>query len=713
MNIFKNPNAFTDDFGNVPPEGYNSSNGSIAVVGSNEVTLQSPDNAMPAAGDTFHAVFDNRGASIVTLYFSQSGPNAWNDSIELQPGETFNYGVNLEPDYPFVIQMRVRTGNVYAIDMLVQDPDGNGGGGGETPELPEGADTFSCKAFMSFGALTNNDEHQVAPLGELSVRSQTFSRDRELFTAGVAGSNSTAITATVFSSRTAADGAVDTPLTIGDLLATMGTWMWNEAMNGSFTASTEIFRQAVLAEFGTRIYDVTVATMIQQGTIWLPESITFYLLEDQPQQLQSINGDAFLAARADPSPGYMAKARVKLWMSNAAFSTQYDEYEFAHLAPIDNLDDFFKTRGQVEELVAKRTDEEVFLKLQQLAAGDPYTIAKSTMFEFRDPDDPTYRLPTNWRSLIYGAAGDNIDAYKERLIEWILGNSTHTREEWAEIFPDIFTSTEFILIPQWNPYAIPNKTLDPGLYSPVVEVARANPLARLFSIGTAYNNAHIDKVNSVVPTSYKTVTLLAVGGPQNRDGVNKFFDQWTDYIAVSTSHLDHDRMDPITQGFVEKLHTLMKIAEDMTEFSDIPAGYTRLTRKRADGSSVIYVVSSYQNVQYLVVSKLSFNRASPPVTSSPLRVTVQGVEGVTTLENGSQSNEYQELFRALGGTAPYTYSLPKPKHDYVEAQSIDPVTGVYRATFRRGGPTKLTVRATDANGAVADTEFDLYILELT
>lgn len=707
MNFFKNPNAFYDDFGNSPPEGYSESNGSIAVTGVGQVTLQSGDSPMPSAGDVLRMKVTNRGTGPVAVYPSQSSaPMPWDDYFELEAGQSLVYEHDLVGSYPIRLNFSVRTGNVYAIDVLLEDPEG--GNGGQQPDPVEGADTYSLKGFFSFGALTDNDERAVAPLGELSVRSQTFSRDRELFTTGVAGSNSTAITATIFSSRSTADGPVDTPLTIGDMLASMGAWMWNEAGNGSFTSNPEIFRQALLAEYGTRIYDLNVGTMIQQGTIWLPESVTFYVFEEQPQTMQAMVADG----RVDPSPGYLSKARVKMWLANAAFATQYDEYSFEFLAPVDTLDDFFKTRGQVEELVAKRTDEEVFLKLQQLADGDPYTLAKSIMFEFRDPTDPTYRLPTNWRFLIWGAAGDNIDAIKERLIEWILDNSEHTREEWAEIFPDIFTSTEFILIPVYNPMAIPNKTLEPGMYSPVVEVARANPLARKFSIGTAYTDAHVDRVNTVVPTSYKTLSLLAVGGPQNRDGVNKFFDQWTDYLAIATSNLDFDRMDPVTQGFIGKLHMLMKIAEEMTEFSDIPAGFTRLKRQKTDGTVVMYVVASYENVQYLVVSKYSFNRLSPPVTSSPLRVTVQGVEGVTTLENGEPEQEYQELFRALGGTAPYTYSLPDAPHAYIEAQSIDPVTGIYRATFRRGGQIKLRVSATDATGAVATTEFDLYVREL-
>lgn len=692
-NILLYPNAFVDNDGYSPPMYWNSEAGRYDFIFSSYGQMFTASSYSPAAGDYLEARLENRGTSTVSIYVSNGSIN---EMFELAAGETRLMKVeNLEAE-PLNFTIQVRTGNIYAIDMamtpIVQDDSGGG-------DLPGGADTYSLKGFLSFGSLVDNVDHKVALLGELSVRSMTYSRDRELFATGTCGATGTAITATVFSSRSAADGKVTTPPEYGDLLSRMGAWMWNEALNGTFTANGEEFRQYLLAEYGTVLREVTIGPMLQQGQVWLPESITFYPLADE--------------LISDNVPAYLSRGRVKVWLSNAAFSTQYDEYSYEFLAPVDTLDDFFKVRAQVEQIVASRTDEEVFQKLQALANGDPYTILRSIMFEYRDPDDPTYRLPTNWRFIIYGAAGDNIDAIKERLIEWILENSEHTREEWAEIFPDIFTSTEFILIPLMNQYAIPNKTIEPGMYSPTVLMVRGQEIARRMAIGTKYTQAHIDSVLSVVPTTYKTVTVLAVGGPENRDGVNKFYDQWKDYINVPTTSIDYDRMDPVTSAFVARMHMLLKIAEEMTEFSDIPIGFTRLTRKALDGTTVLYVVTNYNNVQYLAASKYSVSRLFPPASETPLRLTVQGVDDVDTLQNGRPDETYHELFRAMGGQGPYTYSLPAGLPDKVESHSIDPVTGAYTATFLRSGQTTITVIATDANGNRVQKAFSLYVIELT
>lgn len=553
---------------------------------------------------------------------------------------------------------------------------------------------FSVKGFMSYGALVNNDDRVVAPLGELSVYAQTFARDRKIFAKGSGGPSNTAVRASVFSHHYNGQ-PYPIPSQYGQFLADMGAWIYSEANDGNFGPNPEVFRQALQSEFTGFITDIQVGPIVQQGPIYLPEHLTFLLV---PESL--IAGDV---------PDELAVSRIKLWFSDAAFVAQYDEFDFEFIAPIDRLDDFFRTRTQVETDVRARTQTELVQKIGVLADGDPYTGLINEMFEFRDPDDPTYRLDTNWIIVYYGAAGNNIDAIKEALIDWILGQSVHSREEWAEIFPDIFTSTEFIITPLWTHYAIPNRTTDPGMYSPTVSIPYAQTVARGTCLGTGYTEQHIDDNTAVLNTTYKSLAALITGGPDNRDGLSQFYDVYRDYLAVPTVSIDFDRMSPETQGWVHRLYDLLFVAESMDEYSDVPSGMTRLRRRDAQDREILYVVSSYQNVQYLVVSKLSMNLHFPPRDIAPLQLTVQGHVGVTTMDAGVVGSLYTTTFVAVGGLAPYTYQLFGPIPGALDQWSIDPVTGEFSALFTAPGDFEVGVQVTDEDGRVEQVVFDLHI----
>ena len=551
------------------------------------------------------------------------------------------------------------------------------------PTYDPNNDTYSAKGFVSFGAATNNAADQVAALGELSVRSETYSKDRLIF-GGAAGSTpDTSVSLTVFSSRNTADGAsVAVASPYAEMLVQIGQWSYRQAINGDFTSDPEIYRQQILAEFTTKLADVDVGPMVQQGTMFLPEYVIFYL-----------NKAAFTGYDWTPHGTLYDQSRFKLWFSDEAFQNQYDEYVIEFVAPITNLDDFFLLTANVRTNVEARTMPQWMDLIQAKAGEDPYTILKTMMFKWYDPNDEdrVTTINTNWSFLIYGAAGDNIDAIKSELAAWILANSTHTREEWVVIFPDIFTSTEFIVTPLWTQYSVPNKTLDPGVYSPVVNVPRAQMISHTTCTGTNYNNTHIDVNLAVVSCLYKSVALLIVGGPENIDGKFKFQEKWPDYMAVPTSSPDFNRMQPATQALVNKLYELLQAAEEMTEFSDVPPGITRLKRVNGAGETILYAVASIDNVQYLVVSKNSMERYYP-VTADPTALALSPSPSVT-LNTPTGSKRLQINISATGGVGPYHFTATSAD---ISSGAIDPNTGYLDVIFTNFGSNTIDVTVTDA-----------------
>lgn len=570
---------------------------------------------------------------------------------------------------------------------------------------PNLADTYSLKGFVSVGAFVDNVRYEVAPLGELSLRSATYAKDRAVYSTASTGGSPTSLELSVFSTRTPEEDYFETPVPYQNLLTSMMRWCHAQAVNGNFSNNAEQCRQLLMAEFDGKIRDAIVGLMISQDGIWLPASLTFYI---NPDGL-GVVWDPAIRAELD-------RSRVKMWFADSAFSSEYDEFDLEFLSPIDNarLDDFFLLADQVEIKVRARTLEQTHILIEQLKDGKPETKIRTLNFLYHDPNDKDWTLPTDWSFVIYGIAGDNIDSMKGELAEWILENSTHTREEWAVIFPDIFTSTEVIITPMFSNIAIPNETLQDGVYSPTVNALGAISTARRTCTGTAYTNEHIDSVLSVLATPYKSLALLAVGGPENRNGQDRFEEIFPDYLSVVTSSPDFNRMQPETQRWVTMLQNMLKVAETMTDFSDLPQTpfpMTRLRRKNADGETYMYVVANYNNIQYLVVSRQSMQTYFPPRGVDALRITSNGAEGVTNMPNADISKgKYRTKFVGIGGVQPYRFELVSVSDtNKLEGGLLDPDTGDFSADPLAAGDIKVTAKITDDAGTVSSQTFNLHI----
>lgn len=425
---------------------------------------------------------------------------------------------------------------------------------------------YSLKGFVAYGAMADNAPGAVATLGELSTDSLTYAKEKGQYTLA---DYPDAILVSFSSYQD--DSMVKVPTAFSTQALKIGQWIFEESTTGALSADSNSFLRELLAEFGTEITDVTVGDMVSNDAgYWMPEWISYVSTEEE--------------------------SRVKLWFADHAFSNQYDSYEIEFIKPIDNLDDFFKIRSTVTSLVNAKDFNDRTAEIQAARGDYPYTILRSDLFVWNDPNSDTNTLDVFWPSLIYGTVGNNIDIVKQDLADWILGQSTHTREEWAEIFPDIFTNTEFIITPLWTQYAIANKTLQAGVYSPTIDFKKALEIAKQTAQGTGYSDNHIESHLRASFVPYKSLAFLALGSPENRDGILDFNQRFVDYISVTTDSGDFNRMSVKTQNWVLFFYELLKIAEEMTEFSDIPLGYSRISR-----NGVLYVSANYDNIQYLVV----------------------------------------------------------------------------------------------------------------
>jgi PKD repeat protein len=587
------------------------------------------------------------------------------------------------------------TSGTYSVTLTVTDGNGQTAtkttavltttgavGGAADPNAP----TYTFKGFASFGALANNTPNVIAALGELSVYSATFSKDRLLFGSSTGGSTPSSLNLTVFSSVNA-DGSTATPP--GDYVSSIETivsWMYNQSLAGQFTADVNVFLQAIQAQYSNTIQSVTCDAMVTQNGIWLPGQVQFFF--QNPSAI---------------SPTNTGSSRIKLWFADAVFRNEYDLFSYAFVPPIANLDDFFKTAAAVQAEVNARTTPQLAAAIQLAQNHQPYTIVEASTFNWIDPQNATNFIPTAWTYLIWGAAGNNIDAIKSALQAYILANSTHSHDEWAAIFPDIFTSTEFIITPLWTQYAVPNKTLDPGVYSPTVNPNQALLMAQETAVGAGYNDEFVANVINIVPTSYKAMSLLVVGGPQNQGGIYEFAKRWPDYIDVSTTSTDFDRMSEDTQGFVSMLQTLLLAAENMTESSDIPQDITRLHRTNANGDIILYAVGSYDEVEYLCVAKswLISKYGASTNTVGSIGISYDGTYNNGAYQLLSSTPQMQLQFVAENAVVPNSFEIVDST---ITGVSIDQNSGLFTGSFPAPGLYSLTLKLTDAQAhAVQDT----------
>ncbi len=180
--------------------------------------------------------------------------------------------------------------------------------------------------------------------------------------------------------------------------------------------------------------------MISNGELWLPEWVSW----------QRLNNDG--------NGGITLGLPVKVWLADASLRRQFPDYDIAILTPLARLDDFFLPKEDVKAKLAERGYAKMFSDLAELTAAAPYTVSVAQEYDWVDRIDRDYKLNTVWVVGVGGEAGKSPDVIREELVDYILKHSNHPRSDWEEILPELFISTEFIIVPNWEQYAIENQT---------------------------------------------------------------------------------------------------------------------------------------------------------------------------------------------------------------------------------------------------------------
>ena len=669
------------------------------VSGGHYVLSQNQDgfvfHGTAVQGDRLYGTVTNQGGSAFSVQFQNeigSPIDTW--LVEPNSSVTIDYTVTEALTWSLVFLAEDLAGINARLEPLdiVENP--------TWPTDPGGNVTLGIKGFASIGDLSNNASRAVAQIGELSVYSETFSRDRTLssgtFKVNPLSQQSAteSIHQSVFSCRTTNGAAVSIENLVLTFLEEVNSWVYATGLRGELNNNSETTRQLLINSWATPLYNLEFGAMVSHDSNYYPESISFVVTKA---------GLISWYTNKYGNPPVLSdtynRVQVKFWYSDRAFRAQYDEYLIEIIPPIDTIDDFYRTASAVNGLVRALTTPILMNKVSNKADKDPYTEVKSMEFDWNDPLTAGNKIRTVWTFVIYGSAGLSVDAMKETLRNWILANSTHTREEWTALFPDIFKSTEFVFMPMWNRYAIPNMTVAEGVYSPILDYQDALIASGKVIVGLGYNTGHLVNRLAFVGTPYKSIALMVCGGPENRVGAYALNQVWPDYISVPTSSVDFNRMQPSTQTWVNTLQRLLRAAEEATEFSEIPVGFSRIRRKNGQNQTVTFIATTVDNIQYMVVTKMSMLALVPVVdygvTPEDMPLSLLPAPDVT-IQTATGSRELSVDFEAIGGIGPYTYAIEQT--NAMVAAVIGPATGQCEIEFINFGTYPLRITVTDSVG---------------
>lgn len=424
------------------------------------------------------------------------------------------------------------------------------------------------KGFVNVQSLISNLPNVTSNIGELSPIGFTYSKDKGYYT-NTALDGYELIT---FTSVDANDNKRVLPVEEVDFIIRVVDFikLYTSARQAPF--SVDDLRSNLLDQFIAKLTDLELGEFVLNEQTGLPSWISW--------------------TNTDPN------TKVYIWLSDEAFRNQYDDYEITVIPPIQNLDTFFLSTSTVANAIYAETVDKIMDRVNDAKNGYPETFIRFLRYDFIDPVHRDRRIETLWAVLIYGGYGDNIDDIKDAIAEYVLANSTHIRDNWEQIMPDIFRRTEFTILPRWDLYSIPNMLTYQGLYSQVVNPKEVLELAKTYM--NMYTQTHIGNNVYIVPYPYKSIMLVIVNGQYNIEGKTDFKQLFPDFIPIPSTSLDFGRMTLKTQDLVYKLEEMLMVAETMGNYTLIPRTMRRIRRL-----GKLYLTRMIDNVNYVMVPKIA------------------------------------------------------------------------------------------------------------
>lgn len=426
---------------------------------------------------------------------------------------------------------------------------------------------YHLKGFVNIQSFMTTNPNAVAELGELSQWSMTFSRqitDHTLDT--LPGYRFLAMSS---KDDTGATVTVPTPLVSEVLLLVKAICDYATAHLPPYNLSDLLV--TVSAAFTGKIENLVAGPLAIASGIAMPSWVQWSSLES-------------------------ANSTIRIWLSDPAFSSQYDEYEIVVVPPLTELDGFFTATSNVVNLLAAEPIVSVIDRGQAAKNGYPETYTRMLDFNYVPREVRGTPMLTHWLVLIYGNFGDNTDTIKEAIISYVLANSTRPQADWLPRFPELFKHTEFTVLPRWDKFSIPDMAIQSGLYSTVSDPTELVQFVK--NNIDFYPTTWIGPNLVSLPHPYKDLLLCIVNGTDNIDGKTSFPALIPDYLPIGSTSLDFNRMTEYTRNWSIFIEELLILAESANQSTIVPPSVRKISR-----NGKLYIMGTYDAANYYVAAK--------------------------------------------------------------------------------------------------------------
>jgi hypothetical protein len=424
------------------------------------------------------------------------------------------------------------------------------------------------KGFVTINTYVSNVKNTVAPLGELSTWSQTYSRQKADYALPTYGN----LKLTTFKSVNSISKAYYT-LTNTQVEEVFD--VVNKCIEYNTTHiqphSPDDFRNNITNAFYGKLLNFNIGSFVSNGDVSLPQWVSWGSVDN--------NNDS-----------------IKIWLSDMAFKEQYDEYEIEVIPPVTDLSLFFGMPNLLTTAISSRSVSQTYELIDQVKAGNPETCVRSLPFTCVNLFI-TSAIHSDWTVVIYGKAGDQLDNIKEAITNYLTTTTTKSLEQWQDVLPELFERTEFVLVPLWNKKSIRNLTNLSSLYSSIISYKETLNFLNGVYYGTGYPDGYMADNVAIMSYDYKGISIAVIPGTTNMIDKRKLTDLFPDYIPVSTSSLDFSRMSIKTQQFVVELGKLLLAAETAVNIYSMPGNFRQISR-----NGVAYITTTFNEVNYLVAA---------------------------------------------------------------------------------------------------------------
>lgn len=433
----------------------------------------------------------------------------------------------------------------------------------------------TIRGYIPMAALADNRHNVVAKFGEFSTKVDTFTRDpQHFYNDAVPGVGFVAL----FSEENDNHWVIDAAT--GASILAVGKW----------------------------VYDQYLANLIPRNTS--KAAFIVALTKQFPTMKNFAVGELLAGAASNKNmPDYIRMTTVagnhavQIWFADAAIKAQYDTYEVNVLPPVRDVKMLNNHLSAVQTAIMTYGYAELRKQVEAIIGEDPPTYDSTYTLTWKDPTGSGSTLEITWTVVGYGPMSIDEESIKDAIKQYLTDYAPEI--DWSKIFPSLYSSSEFTIVPLWEQLSPVTEDIDLGTYSPFTLV---NDLKTIVTprLPVGYSAAtnistHLNNYLQVFGFIWRSMTLAAVGSPSNLASNRKLESIVPDMLNVPTTNGDWGRMTPETADFVEKLTTCLELARNFGPTSVAPSGYT----KRISGGR-IFLTFNHGDYKIMVLTRFGY-----------------------------------------------------------------------------------------------------------